>query len=215
MALLAFGIDSFVELGSGLILVWRRRADQQAGDDHGRHDLDTRALRLVGLSLFLLAAYVAADATHALVRSERPEPTFVGMARTAVSMGLMLWLGRAKRRAAAALESRGAGGRRLPDHGLLVAVARHAGRHRPERGPRLVVGRPRRGAGHDALARARRPRGLARRQLHVRLSTDVRKAWHSDTGVALGINAPDIGEVIQTLVTFGLYGIRARSVVPS
>ena len=68
--------------------------------------LDRRAHRLVGLSLFLLAAWVALDAGWTLWRREKPEPSLPGMVLTAVSIVVMLLLARAKRRAAAALQSR-------------------------------------------------------------------------------------------------------------
>lgn len=106
VALFGFGVDSFVELASGAILIWRLRADASAADDHGRLHLDLRALRLVGVSFFLLAAYVAFDASQALLRAERPDPTYVGLGITLVSIVVMLWLGRAKRRLAVSLGSR-------------------------------------------------------------------------------------------------------------
>jgi divalent metal cation (Fe/Co/Zn/Cd) transporter len=60
----------------------------------------------VGASLFLLALYVAGDAAWTLWSGDRPRPTLVGVALTAVSLFAMLWLAKAKRRAAAALGSR-------------------------------------------------------------------------------------------------------------
>jgi divalent metal cation (Fe/Co/Zn/Cd) transporter len=106
VALLGFGIDSFVEMTSGLVLTWRLRAERVAADGQQLERLDRLAHRLVGASLFLLAAYVAWDASRALLLAERPEPTVVGLALTCVSIGVMLWLGRAKRRLAARLGSR-------------------------------------------------------------------------------------------------------------
>jgi divalent metal cation (Fe/Co/Zn/Cd) transporter len=112
VALLGFGLDSFVETASALILVWRLRVERDAAtagralDRAAVERLDRRAHRLVGLSLFLLAAYVAFDALGALWRSERPEPSLPGIAITALSLGVMVWLARAKRRAAARLASR-------------------------------------------------------------------------------------------------------------
>jgi len=112
VALLGFGLDSFVETASALILVWRLGAEHSAATT-GRalygaaiERLDRRAHRLVGLSLFLLAAYVAFDALGALWRRERPEPSIAGIAIAALSLGVMVWLARAKRRAAARLASR-------------------------------------------------------------------------------------------------------------
>jgi divalent metal cation (Fe/Co/Zn/Cd) transporter len=106
VALLGFGIDSFVETASGLVLIWRLRSEGERADAREIERLDRRAQRLVAASLFLLAAYVAADALHALWAEEHPRPTVVGVAVTAVSLAVMWWLARAKRRAAAQLGSR-------------------------------------------------------------------------------------------------------------
>lgn len=112
VALLGFGLDSFVETASALILVWRLTTEREAAaagralDPAAIERLDRRAHRLVGLSLFLLAAWVAFDAIGTLWRSERPEPSLAGIAITALSLGVMVWLARAKRRAAARLASR-------------------------------------------------------------------------------------------------------------
>jgi divalent metal cation (Fe/Co/Zn/Cd) transporter len=106
VALLGFGIDSFVETASGLILIWRLRAERHARDREEIERLDRRAHKLVGLSLFLLAAYVAFDAAKALIARERPEPTLVGIAVTSLSLTVMWWLARAKRRTARSLASR-------------------------------------------------------------------------------------------------------------
>ena len=106
VALLGFGIDSFVESASAGILIWRLRAEARSRQPDELEHLDRRAHRLVGLSLFLLAAYIAFDATTSLWHRERPSPSLVGIALTTVSIGVMVWLARAKRRAAAAIGSR-------------------------------------------------------------------------------------------------------------
>jgi divalent metal cation (Fe/Co/Zn/Cd) transporter len=106
VALLGFGLDSFVECASGIVLLWRLTAERRGLDGEAVERIDRRARRLVGGSLFLLAAYVAADAALSLWSRERPEPSTVGIALTSVSVVAMVWLARAKRRAAAALESR-------------------------------------------------------------------------------------------------------------
>ena len=82
------------------------RAEQELHDHAAIEQLDRRAHRLVGVSLFLLAGYIALDAGSALWTGERPEGSWVGIAVTAVSIGAMGWLARAKRSAAAALGSR-------------------------------------------------------------------------------------------------------------
>jgi divalent metal cation (Fe/Co/Zn/Cd) transporter len=106
VALLGFGIDSFVETTSGLVLIWRLRAERGARDAAAIARLDARAHKLVGLTLFLLAAYVAADAAWTLYQRERPQPSLPGVIITSLSLAAMWWLARAKRRAARALGSR-------------------------------------------------------------------------------------------------------------
>lgn len=106
VALLGFGIDSFVESASGLVLMWRLRAEN-AGSDHEHIEaLERRALKLVALSLFALAAFVIVKAALSLWQQERPEPSGVGIAITSLSIGVMWWLARAKRVTARALGSR-------------------------------------------------------------------------------------------------------------
>jgi divalent metal cation (Fe/Co/Zn/Cd) transporter len=106
VALLGFGIDSFVESASGAVLTWRLLAERRMADEKAIERLDRRAHQLVGATLFLLAAYVAIDASLALWNGERPEPSLVGIVLTSISMMVMVWLGRAKRQAAAGLGSR-------------------------------------------------------------------------------------------------------------
>ncbi|MCB9508201.1 MAG: cation transporter [Myxococcales bacterium] len=106
VALLAFGIDSFVECASGVVLIWRLRAERTAADRAAVERLDRRAHQLVGWSLFALAGWVVFDASHALWTRDRPEPSAVGIVLLVVSIATMWWLARAKRHAAAALESR-------------------------------------------------------------------------------------------------------------
>jgi divalent metal cation (Fe/Co/Zn/Cd) transporter len=107
VALLGFGVDSFVESGSALVLVWRLRVEHAGRLGPDRIEaLEHRASRLVGFSLFLLGGYVALDAAWTLWRGNRPEFSLVGVVLTAISLAVMLWLARAKRRAARALGSR-------------------------------------------------------------------------------------------------------------
>jgi divalent metal cation (Fe/Co/Zn/Cd) transporter len=106
IALFGFGVDSFVECASGLVLLWRLSAERRGLDREAIERLDQRAHRMVGATLFLLAAYVAVDAGRALWERERPRPSAVGIVLTAVSIAAMYWLARAKRRASAALGSK-------------------------------------------------------------------------------------------------------------
>jgi len=106
VALLGFGIDSFVESASGSVLIWRLRAERRHASASAIEQVERRAQRLVAVSLFALAAYIIGDAAYSLTTGERPAPSTVGMIVTAVSLGVMWWLARAKLRAARALGSR-------------------------------------------------------------------------------------------------------------
>jgi divalent metal cation (Fe/Co/Zn/Cd) transporter len=99
-ALVGFGFDSFVESLSGGALVWRLRSDEDA---ERREQI---ALKLVGASFLVLAAYVAFDAGKSLIAREPPEASYVGIALSALSLVVMPLLARAKRGVAADLNSR-------------------------------------------------------------------------------------------------------------
>jgi divalent metal cation (Fe/Co/Zn/Cd) transporter len=106
VALLGFGIDSFVESASAGVLLWRLAAERRGLDADAVERIDARAHRLVGASLFMLAAWVAWDAADALRSHEIPRASVAGMVITSLSLVTMVWLARAKRRAAARLASR-------------------------------------------------------------------------------------------------------------
>jgi divalent metal cation (Fe/Co/Zn/Cd) transporter len=106
VALLGFGIDSFVECASALVMIWRLRAEKARRLSSAKLDaLEHRARRLVAASLFALAAYVALDAVTTLWTADRPSFSPVGVGVLVLSIGVMLWLARAKRRLARTLRS--------------------------------------------------------------------------------------------------------------
>lgn len=107
IALIAFGIDSIVETISGVVLIWRLRAEERGElDEEGIERVERRAELLVGVSFMILAAYVAFESVRALVSAEAADPSPVGIVLTAVSIGVMLWLAKAKRETGEALGSR-------------------------------------------------------------------------------------------------------------
>jgi len=110
-ALLGFGLDSFVESASGLIVLWRvsreRRSRALSSEAIGR--LDRRAHRLVASTLFLLAIYISADACLTLWNGDRATTSVVGLVLVSVSIAVMWWLARAKAATARGLESRSLG----------------------------------------------------------------------------------------------------------
>jgi divalent metal cation (Fe/Co/Zn/Cd) transporter len=102
IALIGFGLDSLIEVSSGGVLLWRLSADR---DEERRETVERKALKLVGLSLILLAAYVAGDSVFSLVWRTAPERSLPGIALAIASLIAMPLLARAKRRVASALGS--------------------------------------------------------------------------------------------------------------
>ena len=102
VALVGFGVDSAIESVSGSVLLWRLHAERR-----GRQveTIDRTALKMVGVSFFLLAAYVAYDSAVTLIRREKPDHSFIGIGLAIVSLIAMPLLARAKRKAAANLKS--------------------------------------------------------------------------------------------------------------
>ena len=103
IALVGFGFDSVIEVISGATLLWRLHADV---DEEKRERVEQRALRIVGVSFILLAAYVTIDAVKALVQREPPHESIIGIVLAAISLVVMPFLVRAKRRVAGAIGSR-------------------------------------------------------------------------------------------------------------
>jgi divalent metal cation (Fe/Co/Zn/Cd) transporter len=106
VALLGFGIDSFVESASGSVLIWRLHAERRTTDEARIEQVERRAQKLVAASLVLLAVYIAWDSVTSLLANERPEPSIVGILLAVASLSVMWWLARRKREVGAALGSR-------------------------------------------------------------------------------------------------------------
>ena len=107
VALLGFGVDSFVESVSEGVLIWRLRTEERGElDEEAIERVEHRAERLVAISLLLLGAYILVDAVWSLVQGDRPSASPVGIVVTALSLGVMGFLARAKRTTGEALGSR-------------------------------------------------------------------------------------------------------------
>jgi len=103
VALVVFGMDSVIETGSALILLWRLRSD---GEPAQRERSERVARRLVGTCFLLLAAYVTLESAYALWSRERAERSIAGIFIAIAAIIVMPLLARAKRRVAAELGSR-------------------------------------------------------------------------------------------------------------
>jgi divalent metal cation (Fe/Co/Zn/Cd) transporter len=103
IALVGFGLDSVVEVSSGLIILWQFRHPLPESRER-------RALRLMAVSFFALAAYVTVESVRALATGHDPETSVVGIALAATSLVLMPFLSMAQRRT----------GRRLGSHAVVA-----------------------------------------------------------------------------------------------
>jgi len=105
VSLVGFGLDSGIEVSASVILAWRLW-QERAGGCMG--DSDRRASRGIAACFAALAAYVWTEAVRDLLGGARPEASGVGIAVAALSLLVMPWLARAKRRLAPALGSQAA-----------------------------------------------------------------------------------------------------------
>lgn len=104
VALVGFGLDSFVESLSGSVMIWRWSRGNQLPPEE-EEQIEARAIRLVGYTFFALAAYVAYEALSKLYWRESPEVSVAGMIIAIVSLIVMPALFCFKRSTAASLKS--------------------------------------------------------------------------------------------------------------
>ena len=104
IALVGFGLDSIVEVSSALVIAWRLT---RQGVDHVAYErAERRAVRLIAITFFLIAAYVTSDAIAKLLGfGEEPRHSTIGLALVALSLVVMPTLAWAKRHVASGLRS--------------------------------------------------------------------------------------------------------------
>jgi len=95
ISLLGFGIDSFIEVTSGTVLLWRMAVD---ADVRKREQNEKLSLRIVGVCFLALAVYVAYESISDLVKRKAPEHSIPGIILACVSLVVMPLLSRAKKR---------------------------------------------------------------------------------------------------------------------
>ncbi|SDY85622.1 Cation efflux family protein [Modestobacter sp. DSM 44400] len=98
VALVGFGLDSVVEVSSGLIILWQFR-------NRLPETREQQALRLMAFSFFALAAYVTVESLRSLIFGSEPEPSPVGIGLAIASLVIMPFLSWAQRRTGRALAS--------------------------------------------------------------------------------------------------------------
>lgn len=95
ISLVGFGIDSFIEVTSGAVLLWRMSVD---ADVRKRERREKLSLRIVGVCFLALAAYVGYESISDLVRKKSPEHSIPGIVLACVSLVVMPLLSRAKKK---------------------------------------------------------------------------------------------------------------------
>jgi divalent metal cation (Fe/Co/Zn/Cd) transporter len=104
IALVGFGVDSYVEVFAGSVILWRL-----AKEHHGQElseAAERRAVRLIAATFLLLAAGVGAESARKLLVGAEPDESFFGIGLALVSLIVMPLLAQAKRRVGDQLDSR-------------------------------------------------------------------------------------------------------------
>ncbi|MCS7186435.1 MAG: cation transporter [Armatimonadetes bacterium] len=106
IALIGFGLDSVIESISGSILLWRLKRELGGATGERAEELERKAILGVGLTFWLLAAYIAYEAIEKLIAREAPQPSAIGIALAIASLIVMPLLAWGKRFVATRIESR-------------------------------------------------------------------------------------------------------------
>jgi len=104
VALVGFGLDSFIESISGGVLIWRLK--NHSNDSEREEKIEQRAIKYVAYSFFILALYVAYEAIKKLYFREMPEGSLVGIVIATLSIIIMPILASQKRKVGEKIESR-------------------------------------------------------------------------------------------------------------
>jgi divalent metal cation (Fe/Co/Zn/Cd) transporter len=91
VALVGFGLDSIIEVFAASIVLWHIRGEVS-------EDRERRALRLIAVSFYALAAYVTIESSRDLIVTARPSESIPGIVLTVLSLLVMGFLARAKHR---------------------------------------------------------------------------------------------------------------------
>ena len=95
ISLVGFGIDSFIEVTSGGVLLWRMSVD---ADVQKRGQREKLSLRIVGICFLALAVYVGYESISDLAGRKAPEHSIPGIILACVSLVVMPLLSRAKKK---------------------------------------------------------------------------------------------------------------------
>jgi divalent metal cation (Fe/Co/Zn/Cd) transporter len=101
LALVAFGLDSVVEIFASTVVIRNLRDDRHDPGDRRVH----RSLRLIALAFWLLAIFLTVMSVRGLVRGDQPESSPAGVAYLALTAFVMFGLARLKRSTATRMGS--------------------------------------------------------------------------------------------------------------
>lgn len=100
VALVGFGGDSLIEVSAGLVVLWRFAERRLL-----RASAERRSQRLISLSFYLLAIYIAVEVVSSLAGGSHPAVSWVGIGLAAATLVTMPPLAIAKSRVAQSLGS--------------------------------------------------------------------------------------------------------------
>jgi divalent metal cation (Fe/Co/Zn/Cd) transporter len=96
LTLFGFGVDSFIEVMSGigiLVMIIRIRQNPESS----KNQFETKALEITGTAFYMLSAGLLTGIIINIIKNHKPETTLWGILISIVSIFVMVWLMRAKR----------------------------------------------------------------------------------------------------------------------
>lgn len=88
IALVGFGLDSFVESLSGSVMIWRLRKHGKISEEE-EEKVEKKAVRFVSYTFFILGTYVLYESIEKLYAYEIPDPSLLGIIIAIVSIIVM------------------------------------------------------------------------------------------------------------------------------
>jgi divalent metal cation (Fe/Co/Zn/Cd) transporter len=104
LTLFGFGVDSFIEVMSGIgiaVMILRIRQNPESS----KNEFEIKALKITGTAFYLLSVGLLAGIVFNIITAHKPETTLWGIIISAVSIIVMIWLMTAKRNVGQKLNS--------------------------------------------------------------------------------------------------------------
>lgn len=96
LALFGFGVDSFIEVMSGIgIAIMIRRIRQNPTSS--KSEFEIKALKITGTAFYILSVGLLVGIVLSLVSNHKPETTLWGVIISLISIAVMVWLMNAKK----------------------------------------------------------------------------------------------------------------------